>query len=102
MIYSDTIWLNSEKDYYYFLRDKLQTSELSPEAVEEFRKACEYRRQTGVAAPEEDRPLYVIGLNHPRRIETIADALLRQGYPARVAEKVIGANFVGALTAIWG
>jgi tripartite ATP-independent transporter DctP family solute receptor len=39
MIYSDTIWLNSEKDYYYFLRDKLQTNELSPQAVEEFRQA---------------------------------------------------------------
>jgi hypothetical protein len=31
--------LNSEKDYYYFLRDKLQTNELSPQAVEEFRQA---------------------------------------------------------------
>jgi tripartite ATP-independent transporter DctP family solute receptor len=39
MIYSDTIWLNSEKDYYYFLRDKLQTNELTPEAVEKFRQA---------------------------------------------------------------
>ena len=39
MIYSDTIWLNSEKDYYYFLKDQLQTNELTPEAVEQFREA---------------------------------------------------------------
>jgi tripartite ATP-independent transporter DctP family solute receptor len=39
MIYSDTIWLNSEKDYYYFLREQLQTNELTSEAVEEFREA---------------------------------------------------------------
>jgi len=39
MIYSDTIWLNSEKDYYYFLRERLETNELTPEAVEEFREA---------------------------------------------------------------
>jgi tripartite ATP-independent transporter DctP family solute receptor len=39
MIYSDTIWLNSEKDYYYFLRDKLQTNELTPEATAAFRQA---------------------------------------------------------------
>ena len=39
MIYSDTIWLNSEKDYYYFLRENLETNELTPEAVEELREA---------------------------------------------------------------
>jgi tripartite ATP-independent transporter DctP family solute receptor len=39
MIYSDTIWLNSEKDYYYILKDELQVNELSPEATEEFREA---------------------------------------------------------------
>ena len=73
----------------------------SPEGLEEFRNVSEYRRKTGIAAPEEDRPLYVVGLNHSRRIETIADALLTRGYPARVAEKVIGANFIRALTTIW-
>jgi membrane dipeptidase len=68
---------------------------------EDFRKMEDYRHKTGVAAPEEDRPMYVEGLNTPRRIEIIADALLRRGYPARVADKVIGANFLAALTGIW-
>jgi membrane dipeptidase len=54
-----------------------------------------------VAAPEEDRPMYVVGLNTPRRSEVIADALLKRGYSARVAEKVLGANFINALQRIW-
>jgi membrane dipeptidase len=73
----------------------------SPEAMAEFNKETERRKATGVAAPEEDRPLYVEGLNHPRRCETITDALLKRGYSERVAEKVLGLNFVNALTEIW-
>ncbi len=76
--------------------------DLGPEGWEAFRKMEEERNKAGLAAPEEDRPMYVIGLNHNRRIETICDALLKRGYPARVAEKVIGKNFVDALTTIWG
>jgi membrane dipeptidase len=75
--------------------------DLSPEGLEEFRKMTEERRRLGVAAPGEDRPMYVIGMNHSRRMETIADALLKRGYPARVAEKVMGANFVRVLGEIW-
>ena len=77
----------------------LNAWDMSPE---DFKKMEDYRHKTGVAAPEEDRPMYVEGLNTPRRIEVIADALLKRGYPASVAEKVIGGNFVGALTRIWG
>ena len=61
----------------------------------------EYRQKTGVAAPEEDRPLYVEGLNTPRRSEIIADALMKRGYPERVTEKVLGANFIQAFGRIW-
>ena len=39
MIYSDTIWLNSEKDYYYILRDELEVNELTPAATHQFREA---------------------------------------------------------------
>jgi membrane dipeptidase len=74
----------------------------SPQAIEEFRKEQEKRVKSGAAAPEEDRYPYVIGLNTPRRLEVIADRLLKRGYPPRVAEKVIGANFVRVLTEIWG
>ena len=73
----------------------------SPQGAEDFRKMEEQRTKAGLAAPEEDRPMYVIGLNHNRRPETICDALLKRGYSERVAEKVIGVNFVRALTEIW-
>jgi membrane dipeptidase len=77
----------------------LQAWGMSPE---EFKKMEDYRHKTGVAAPEEDRPMYVEGLNTPRRIEVIADALLKRGYSEAVAERVIGGNFVRVLGEIWG
>jgi membrane dipeptidase len=73
----------------------------SPRAMAEYKKAQEHRQKTGLAAPGEDRLPYVIGLNTPRRSEVIADALLKRGYSARVAEKVLGLNFVSALERIW-
>jgi membrane dipeptidase len=73
----------------------------SPAAVAEYNKNEDQRHKAGVAAPEEDRPLYVIGLNTPRRSEIIADALLKRRYTARVAEKVLGLNFTNALARIW-
>jgi membrane dipeptidase len=73
----------------------------SPKAMEEFNKEQERRKKSGAAAPEEDRVPYVIGMNTPRKLEVITDQLLKRGYPARIAEKVIGANFVRVLTEIW-
>jgi membrane dipeptidase len=73
----------------------------SPQAMEEFKKSQEARVKAGAAAPEEDRIPYVIGLNTPRRLEVTADQLLKHGYPASVAEKVLGANFARVLTEIW-
>jgi membrane dipeptidase len=73
----------------------------SAKGMAEFKKDEEHRQKAGVAAPGEDRPPYVIGLNTPRRSEVIADALLKRGYPARVAEKVLGLNFTNALGNIW-
>ena len=67
----------------------------------DYQKNEDQRHKAGVAAPEEDRPLYVIGLNTPRRSEIIADALLKRGYKARVAEKVLGLNFTDTLGRIW-
>ena len=80
---------------------QLGAFDTSPKAMAEFKKAQEHRQKTGLAAPGEDRLPYVIGLNTPRRQEVIADALLKRGYSARVAEKVLGLNFVNALERIW-
>jgi membrane dipeptidase len=59
------------------------------------------RQKAGLAAPEEDRPTYVVGLNTPRKIEVITDQLLKRGYTARSAEKIIGTNFVRVFGEIW-
>jgi hypothetical protein len=40
-------------------------------------------------------------LDHPMAIEVIADQLLKRGYPTRVAEKIVGANFARAFNDIW-
>jgi membrane dipeptidase len=69
--------------------------------LKEFQEAEDKRHAAGVAAPEEDRPAYVAGLNIPNRCEVIADNLLKRGYPARVTEKVLGSNFVRAFGEIW-
>jgi membrane dipeptidase len=73
----------------------------SPAGMAEFAKEVEERRRSGLSAPEEDRPTYVVGLNVPNRIEIIADRLLKRGYSATVTEKVIGANFARVFTEIW-
>jgi membrane dipeptidase len=79
----------------------LEPFDTSLQGLAEFNKAEEQRQKSGLAAPEEDRPTYVVGLNTPRRIEVITDQLLKRGYSERVAEKVIGANFVRVFGEIW-
>ncbi len=73
----------------------------SPQGMAKFNELEEKRQKSGIAAPEEDRPPYVVGLNIPRRIEVIADQLIKRGYPTRVAEKVVGANFVRVFSETW-
>lgn len=79
----------------------LDPFDTSPQGLAEFNKHEEERQKSGLAAPEEDRPTYVVGLNIPRRIEVITDQLLKRGYSTSVTEKVIGGNFVRVLTEIW-
>jgi membrane dipeptidase len=74
----------------------------SPAGMAEFSHELKERRAAGLSAPEEDRPTYVVGLNVPRRMEIIADRLLRSGYSASVTEKVLGANFARVFTQTWG
>jgi len=79
----------------------IEPFDTSAKGMAEFTHELEARRKAGLSAPEEDRPTYVVGLNTPRRIEIIADRLLRRGYPATATEKVMGANFVRVLAEIW-
>ena len=73
----------------------------SAAGMEEFAREVAERRAAGLSAPEEDRPTYVAGLNVPRRMEIIADRLLKSGHSAAVTEKVLGANFARVFSEIW-
>jgi membrane dipeptidase len=73
----------------------------SEKAMAAFQKNQEARKKSGVAAPGEDRIPYVVRLNTPRRLEIIADQLLKRGYSARVTEKVIGGNFSRVFGEVW-
>lgn len=73
----------------------------SPETMAALQQQNEQRRAAGVAAPGEEWPPYVIGLNNERRCEVIADALLRRGYSPRVTEKVLGGNFIRVFAEVW-
>ncbi|HET9328928.1 MAG TPA: membrane dipeptidase, partial [Steroidobacteraceae bacterium] len=64
----------------------IEPFDTSPKGMAECAKEEAQRQAAGLAAPEEDRPTYVEGLNVPRRIEIIADQLLKHGYSARVTE----------------
>lgn len=75
---------------------------LSDEEKKAWAAETERRRAAGVAAPEEDGRLPLTeGLNRADRALVIADGLLKRGYPPRVVEKVLGANFIRAFRDIW-
>lgn len=69
--------------------------------LEEMKKAAEKRKADGIGAPGEDRPTYIPDLNTPRKMELIADALLKRGYKSGVVEKIIGLNFKRVFGEIW-
>jgi membrane dipeptidase len=59
------------------------------------------RNKAGIGAPGENRPPYLPDANTPRKLEYVADALLKHGYSTRVAEKVLGLNFKRVFGEIW-
>lgn len=69
--------------------------------LEEMKKDVEKRKADGIAAPGEDRPTYIPDLNTPRKMELVADALLKRGHKAAVVEKILGANFRRVFGEIW-
>lgn len=73
----------------------------SPEMMKAWDAETARRKATGVAAPGEGPPPFVTGLNRSDRCAVIADQLLKRGYPARVAEKVLGANFHRVFAETW-
>lgn len=71
------------------------------EDLEDMAKQVEKRKADGIGAPGEDRPTYIPDLNMPRKLERIADQLLKRGYKSGVVEKVLGTNFRRVFGEIW-
>jgi membrane dipeptidase len=67
----------------------------------EMKKDAEKRKADGIAAPGEDRPSYIPDLNTPRKMELIADALLKRGHTSAAVEKIMGANFKRVFGEVW-
>ncbi len=72
-----------------------------PDDIKAVQEDVAKRKAAGVSAPGEDRPPYIPDLNTPRKMELIANALLKRGYSAGTVEKVLGANFVRVFGEIW-
>lgn len=73
----------------------------SPQSMRDWNKEIARRKATGVAAPGEGPPPFVIGLNRPDRCAVIAERLIRRGYSSRAVEKVLGANFQRVFAETW-
>jgi membrane dipeptidase len=76
-------------------------SRLGAAGLENMKKAMEQRKASGIGAPGEDRPIYLPDANTERKIELIADGLLKRGYKATAVEKILGTNFKRAFAEIW-
>lgn len=74
----------------------------SPANMKQWNDSIAARKASGVAAPGEGPPPFVIGLNRPDRYIVIAEALLKRGYTARTVEKVLGGNFARVFAETWG
>ena len=75
--------------------------EVDASDLAEMKKDTEKRKADGIAAPGEDRPTYIPDLNTPRKMELVADALLKRGHKASVVTKVLGENFKRVFGEIW-
>ncbi|MBN6111999.1 dipeptidase [Xanthomonas bonasiae] len=69
--------------------------------IREMDTLMQQRRHDGVGAPGENRTPYLPDVNSVRKLERVADGLLRYGYSARVTEKVLGLNFDRVFGEIW-
>ncbi|QBB72313.1 Zn-dependent dipeptidase [Pseudolysobacter antarcticus] len=79
----------------------LMPFDTSPENMVEWNKDIAARKASGVGAPGEGPPPFVIGLNRPDRYRVIADTLVRHGYKGRVIDKILGLNFQRVFAETW-
>ncbi len=79
----------------------LMPFDTSPANMAEWNKVIAARKASGVGAPGEGPPPFVVGLNRPDRYRVIADALSKRGYRQRTIDKVLGLNFQRAFIDTW-
>ena len=62
------------------------------------------RRRAGISAPGEDPETVMFSpdYNEPRRLEKLADDLLRRGHSTGRVEKILGMNFARLFKEVWG
>jgi membrane dipeptidase len=76
--------------------------------LKEYRKNMkefvEERRKLGIASPGEDPDVLNIvpEYNSPRRLERLADHLLKRGHSSTRIEKILGGNFARLFGELWG
>lgn len=74
----------------------------SPESLAQWDAINEHRKKTGVAAPGEGPPPYIVGLNGPRRMPRIAEELAKRGIKPAAIDKIMGQNFARVFKDAWG
>jgi membrane dipeptidase len=79
----------------------LMPFDTSPANMAEWNKVIAARKASGVGAPGEGPPPFVIGLNRPDRYRVIAAALGKRGYARRTIDKVLGLNFLRVFSDTW-
>ena len=72
-----------------------------PENMAMWNEINAMRKETGVAAPGEGPPPYVVGLNGPHKMSSIADELNRRGLSPASIDKILGVNFVRLFKESW-
>jgi membrane dipeptidase len=73
-------------------------------ALEANRRFYEDRKARGIAAPGEGPSVFnhVAGYNRPDRFKTLADDLVKHGWPPSTIEKLLGANYLRVCREVWG
>lgn len=79
----------------------LMPFDTSPANMADWNKVIASRKASGVGAPGEGPPPFVVGLNRPDRYRIIAEALAVRGYKERTIDKVLGLNFQRAFADAW-
>ena len=74
-----------------------------PDTEDEKQKLiAELSRLRPVTASNVRWPFFISELNHPRRMQTIADALARRGRTSSEIDKILGGNFLRLFRDVWG